>query len=109
MFCTRSSTEKVHHWNRALCRYIWWGTGALRPRLGAQWEWMVSLRSIVSLSVNLLIENKTVCSSMEVWMGCDISSIPFMVYDNGMKILLNDTVPKKLTYLKIFILSCIRS
>ena len=32
--------------------------------------------------------------------GWDISDTPIMVYDNGMKMLLNDTVSKKLTYLK---------
>ena len=57
---------------------------------------MVSLRSIVSLSVNLSIKNETVCCfSMESWIGCDISSTPNMVYDNDMKMVLNDTVPKK--------------
>ena len=56
---------------------------------------MVSLRSIVSLSVNLSIKNETVCFSMESWIRCDISSTPIMVYDNGMKMVLNDTVPKK--------------
>ena len=80
-----------------------------KAKAGAQWGWMVSLRGIVSLSANLPIENEIVCSSMESWMGCDISSTPIMIYDNGMKMLLNDTVPKKLTYLKTLILSCIRS
>ena len=41
-------------------------------------------------------------------MRCDISSTPIMAYDNGMKMLFNDTVPKKLNYLKTLILSRIR-
>ena len=86
-----------------------YGGVLVRPRSRPQSGWMVSLRSIVSLIVNLPMENEIVCSSVESWMGCDISTTPIMVCDHGMKMLLNDTVPKKLTYLKTFILSCIRS
>ena len=82
--------------------YIWLSTGVQTAKAGGPMGGggMVSLRSIVSLSVNLSIKNEPFCFSMESWIRCEISSTPNMVYDNGIKMVLNDTVPKKLTYIK---------
>ena len=58
--------------------YIWLSTGAQTAKAGGPMggRGMVSLRSIVSLSVNLPINNETVCFSMESWIKCDIAAPP---------------------------------